>query len=382
MKNYDYVVIGAGSVGSQIFYHLAKSGAGSVLALEQFSPAYSRTAVGGDTRLFRLAYSEGLDYQPILNEALVQWNSLNALTGRSVYERTGCLYIGPADNVYMTSLQENTTVAGVECRPLDRGQVHELYPQHRLHDDDTVLFDPAGGFIRTDLAVQSAIELGRTHGGHVEQFRRILRISRFATGGFVLSTDHEAFHAGDVIIATGAWSAPLLSAPLANLVEVRRSALTWFGTTRPDLFRPSVFPVFKRVTAGIDVYGAPTVDGSQIKVTLAESWPTGPPDAVDQSLQPDERDRVTRAIESGFNFVNSGVVRCDAFPELYTADHAPLIGRDPGTGAYIAVGFSGKGFKMSAGLGSLIACDVLSNNSPVLGFSSPERFFNATSTAA
>jgi hypothetical protein len=37
------------------------------------------------------------------------------------------------------------------------------------------------------------------------------------------------------------------------------------------------------------------------------------------------------------------------FPELYTADHTPLIGRDPGTGAFLALGFSGKGFKMSAG---------------------------------
>lgn len=298
MKSYDYVIVGAGSIGSQVFHHLAASRSGSVLALEQFTPAYSRTAVGGDTRLFRLAYSEGLAYQPILNEALAQWNALNEASGRSVYERTGCLYIGPGDSAYMTSLRENTAAAGVDCIPLDTDDVRRKYPQHRLHDDDTVLYDPAAGFLRTDLAVQTAMAIGRAHGGEVGQYRRILRISRIASGGFVVSTDHEAFHAGDVIIAAGAWSGPFLSEPLADLVEVRRIALTWFGTTKPELFLPSAFPVFKRVTPGIDIFGAPSIDGTQIKVALAESWPTASADAIDQSLQPDERARVTRAVEA------------------------------------------------------------------------------------
>ncbi|MFD5858781.1 FAD-dependent oxidoreductase [Streptomyces chartreusis] len=377
MRSYDHVIVGAGSVGSQIFHHLAASHAGSVLALEQFTPAYSRTAVGGDTRLFRLAYAEGLDYQPILNEALVQWNALNEASGRSVYERTGCHYIGPADSDYMTSLRENTAAAGIDCISLDAGEFSREHPQHRLSPDDTILHDPAGGFLRTDLAVQTAMDLGRAHGGEVEQCRRILRISRFASGGFVLSTDHEAFHAGDVIIAAGAWSAPLLSQPLADLVEVRRIALTWFGTARPDLFSPSAFPVFKRVTPGIDLYGAPSVDGTQIKVTLAESWPAASADSIAQSLQADERDRVTRAVDAGLNFVSPGIVRCDAFPELFTADHVPLIGRDPDTGAYLALGFSGKGFKMSAGIGSLVAREVLAPGSAPLAFASPQRFLSA-----
>lgn len=381
MNSYDFIVVGAGSVGSQIFYHLAKSGAGSVLALEQFTPAYSRTAVGGDTRLFRLAYSEGLKYQPILNESLTQWNELNERTGRKVFEQTGCLYIGSAESSYMSSLRQNTAASGIECLPIDTDQARRDFPQYRLYEEDSILFDPSGGFVRTDLAVQSAVDLGLQHGGDIRQFRKITRISRYASGGFVVSTDHEAFHAGEVIIATGAWSTPLLSDPLADLVEVRRNALTWFGTTNPDLFLPSVFPVFKRVTPGINLYGAPSVDGTQIKVSLAESFPTESPDNIDQGLYPDERDRVTRAVEAGFNFVNSGVVRCDAFPDLYTADHTPLIGRDPGSGAYVALGLSGKGFKMAAGLGALIARDVL-GDAPELRFASPARFFGAPTAAA
>jgi choline dehydrogenase-like flavoprotein len=141
-KSYDYVVIGAGSVGSQILRHLAMLSDGPVLALEQFTPAYSRTAVGGDTRLFRRAYSEGLEYQPILNEALAQWVSLNQLTGRSIYERTGCLYIGSAQSAYMTRLRENAAAAGVECHAIDHRQVRALYPQHRLQATSPEIWSP------------------------------------------------------------------------------------------------------------------------------------------------------------------------------------------------------------------------------------------------
>jgi sarcosine oxidase len=62
------------------------------------------------------------------------------------------------------------------------------------------------------------------------------------------------------------------------------------------------------------------------------------------------------------------------FPELYTADHTPLIGRDPGTGAFLALGFSGKGLKMSAGLGELITRELLEPGGALLTFASPERF--------
>jgi sarcosine oxidase len=380
VNSYDYVVIGAGSVGAHVFSQLARSGAGSVLVVDQYTPAYSRTAVGGDTRLFRMTVPEGSHYHQILMESLVQWESLNDLSGRAVYERTGCLYVGPSDSEYMTGLFTSVAETGVECFDVSPDAMARDYPQYKIYENDVAAFDPVGGFLRTDLAVQSAVSIGVAHGGHVIRYNPVRSIRRYASGGWLVTTADGPVYAGDVIVTAGAWSKNLVSQPLAELLEIRRSVLTWFGTERPDLFTPEVFPVFKRVTPDINIFGAPSTDGTQIKLSLAENMEVADADDLNQSLEPYERARAIRAVEKGFNFVTPDVVRCDAFPDMYTADHKPMIGRDPETGAYLALGLSGKGFKMSAGIGALVAREILNPGASIdaLGFADPARFLTGS----
>jgi sarcosine oxidase len=74
------------------------------------------------------------------------------------------------------------------------------------------------------------------------------------------------------------------------------------------------------------------------------------------------------------------IVRSDSFPDLFTPDRRPLIGSVPGRPrTFLATGFSGKGFKISSGVGSLIARQALGD--PIhpdlegtLGFADPGRF--------
>jgi sarcosine oxidase len=374
VKSVDWVIVGLGSVGSQILRHLAEKNAGTVLGIEQFSPAYTRTAVGGDTRLFRYALPEGPQYHQIISESLDQWNALNERTGRTIYEQTGCLYIGSEKNSYMQGLLSSTTKTGAAAERLSDTDAHR-YPQHRLIDDDIIIYDPLGGFIRTDSAVQSSVALALEAGAEVIKHDPVRKITRSQTGGYTVTTATSVFAAGDVIIAGGSWSGALLSTELRVFTEPRRTALMWFGLSDPDAYTPDRFPVFKRVTEGIDIYGAPATDGAMIKIALSEARVAASPDDVRQSLDADELHRVTRAVAEGFTTVIPDVVRSDAFPELYTADYQPLIGRDPGTGAYLATGFSGKGFKMSSGVGKLVADAITGSSDDGVRFADPARFF-------
>lgn len=374
MKSYDLVVIGLGSIGSQVLRHLAENRAGTVLGIEQFSPGYTRTAVGGDTRLFRNALPEGPQYHQIITESLAQWKALNERTGRSIYQETGCLYIGHEEHSYMQELQDSIAETGAAAERLSEADARQRYPQHRLLEGDIVIHDPHGGFIRTDAAVQSSIALALEAGAEVTKYDPVRKITRSRSGGFMITTATSSVAAGDVIIAGGSWSGAMLSPELRAFTEPRRSALMWFGVSDPDEYTPDRFPVFKRVTSGLDIYGAPATDGTMIKIALAEARRVESPDHVTQSLDEGELDRVTRAVAAGFTSVIPDVVRSDAFPELYTADYQPLIGRDPGTGAYLATGFSGKGFKMSSGIGKLVADVFTGVDDGVLGFADPARF--------
>ena len=60
-KQFDYIVIGVGSMGSSTCYHLAKSGA-TVLGIEQFELVHERGAHSGQSRIVRKAYFEHPDY--------------------------------------------------------------------------------------------------------------------------------------------------------------------------------------------------------------------------------------------------------------------------------------------------------------------------------
>lgn len=57
-KNYDVIVIGAGSMGMAAGYFLAKSGKRTLL-LDSFDPPHNKGSHHGDTRIIRYAYGEG-----------------------------------------------------------------------------------------------------------------------------------------------------------------------------------------------------------------------------------------------------------------------------------------------------------------------------------
>lgn len=61
-------VIGLGTIGSMILWRTSLRTEG-VVGFEQFHPASDNTAVGGDTRMFRMAYREGAEYSALLTES-------------------------------------------------------------------------------------------------------------------------------------------------------------------------------------------------------------------------------------------------------------------------------------------------------------------------
>ena len=70
------------------------------------------------------------------------------------------------------------------------------------------------------------------------------------------------------------------------------------------------------------------------------------------------------------------LVRGFAGPYDITPDWNPIIGRCPGIeGLYLAVGWSGHGFKLSPAVGEVVAAEVTGRTPPVdVGKLRPERF--------
>jgi sarcosine oxidase len=153
--------------------------------------------------------------------------------------------------------------------------------------------------------------------------------------------------------------------------------LTWFVARDGAEFSPEKFPTFSRMYEDRSMYGAPAVDGVTVKATLdGRGKPTPNPDAVPRELTPAEIAETTDTVTEFFPGLYPNIVRTDAFPDLFTKDGHPLLGRiNEGSRIYCATGFSGGGFKNATGFGEIAAYEALRKRSfEGLDFVRPQRF--------
>jgi sarcosine oxidase len=368
-------VIGLGSIGSMALWQASRL-SDSVVGFEAQSPGHARSAVGGDTRLFRMLYRGTPSYYPLLERSRRLWAELEAESGQHVLTRCGGLSIGTADGPYLAHLLETTRLTGADHELLGREAMAERYPQHNLRTDDRAVFDPHGGALRTDRAVTAAVAAAQANGATVLSTTAIEDI-REAGDGVVVSSGDDSWKFENVIISSGGWSQQLMPEYLRAATETQRLFLSWFVAREADEFAPDRFPIFIRISGDRSMYGTPSVDGVTVKATLdGRGGPTPRADAVSRDLTAAEITETTETVAEFLPGLIPNIVRSDAFPDLFTADHHPLLGplrKD--SRIYCATGFSGAGFKMASGFGEIAAMESLRSRSfEGLDFLRPQRF--------
>ncbi|MBT2596976.1 N-methyl-L-tryptophan oxidase [Arthrobacter sp. ISL-72] len=368
-------VIGLGSIGSMALWQASRL-SDSVTGFEAASPAHGRSAVGGDTRLFRMLYRGNPDYYPILERSRSLWAELEAETGQNILTRCGGLSIGTANGPYIPHLLETTRTNGAEHEILSREEMAERYPQHHLRADDIAVYDPHAGALRTDRAVTAAITAAQANGATVHTNTPIDKITETPDGVTITSGD-KSWTFENVIIASGGWSQRLMPDYLKAATQTKRIFLTWFVARHAAEFTPGKFPTFIRISGNRSMYGAPAVDGVTVKATLdGRGTPTPKADAVPRELTTAEITETTETVTEFLPGLYPNIVRSDAFPDLYTKDNNPLLGRpDEASRIYYATGFSGAGFKNATGYGEIAVHEALGKRTFTgLDFVRPPRF--------
>jgi sarcosine oxidase len=374
-------VIGLGSIGSMALWQASRL-SDSVVGFEAQSPGHARSAVGGDTRLFRMLYRGNPSYYPILERARRLWSELETDSGQHILTRCGGLSIGTADGPYLPPLLETTRSTGADHELLSREAMAERYPQHNLRPDDRAVFDPHAGVLRTDRAVTAAVAAAQSNGATVLTNSSIDDI-RETDDGVIVTSGSDSWKFDSVIISSGGWSQRLMPDYLKAVTETWRNYLSWFVARDAAEFSPERFPIFIRISGERSMYGAPSVDGVTVKATLdGRGGPIGGADAVPRELTAAEIAETTETVTEFFPGLIPNIVRSDAFPDLFTADRNPLLGQLRETSRiYCATGFSGAGFKMASAYGEIAANEALNKRAfEGLDFLRPRRFRPPTAT--
>ena len=360
-------VIGGGIIGSWTALHLAEAGVATTL-IEQFPLPHTRGSSHGLSRAFRFLGELELGR---LDYSLDRWQSLEDLSGTSLFVKTGLMNFGPPGDPDLEKYMAVLRDADRPCEWLDSEVIVTRFPMLSYPEEWGAAWDPNGGILiahRCLNAVQSRFLAlgGRIVTGRVESLQH---------EGAGVRTEVRSISTGDVasqsfdraVVCAGPWTGKLLP-QLKGLLSSILTPVTYWRDPTGNHSTAKGFPIiFNARLTGI--YGLPSYEYPGLVKMLFHGGPETDPDTRDRVSFEPYVEKVSRYVRDHLKLLDH---EKPAILEscLYTmsADGNPIIDRLAGNVA-VGCGFSGSGFKHSPATGRMLAALVLEQDDDV-----PEGF--------
>lgn len=362
MQSYDAIVIGAGVIGSSVAYHLARLGARQVLVLD-------RLQIGAGTS----TQSSGIlrtHYSVIENVELAKrsWSVFQDFAGYLGDEDASaglvkCGYLicapeGPKLEPLRQSLAGQERM-GVEVRLLDRDAARELLPIAHFDDAALIGYEPEAGFADAYLVATGFARAARRLGVKIMEGVNVERL--LMEGGKVVGvqTSQGTFHSNTVISTQNIWATDIEQwTGVPTPVKAERHAVLALEGPEAYSFR---MPVFKDLGSPGMLY-CRSYGGNQMLVSEGTVGETlAAPDNEQGDISMDYVVEVGAQVAERFpSFGEAGLASSWTGVYDVTPDWNPVLGRLPDVpGLVVGYGFSGHGFKLSPGVGLVLAQEAL-----------------------
>jgi sarcosine oxidase len=353
-RDYEYIVLGLGGLGSAAAYWLSRQAGADVLGLEQFELGHVRGESQDHSRIIRLSYHTP-GYVELAKQAYAAWDVLEKDSGERVILPTGGLDFAPRMSaIPLESYSESMKAAGVSFEHLDAAEIMRRWPQFHLTDDIHGLYQEQSGIAMAARANAAHQRMAREHGATLADRRPVERI-RSAGGEIDVEAAGVSYRCRRLAIAAGPWSNRALGNFGVELpLEVTQEQVTYFASPRRREFMPDRFPVWIWMDDPC-YYGLPVFGEEGPKA--AQDAGGKPVTADSRSFEPDPqnsqrvRDFLTRYLPGAVG------------PEIYTRtclytltpDRDFVIDAVPQAGGvFVAIG-AGHAFKFASLIGKTLA---------------------------
>jgi sarcosine oxidase len=346
-------VLGLGGIGSAAAYWASRRLGPDVLGVEQFELAHVRGGSEDHSRIIRLSYHTPA-YVELAKGAYAAWEQVEVDSGDQLVLRTGGLDLAPAGaSIGLDDYRASMKAADVEFEELDAGEVMRRWPQWHLDEEVTALFQEQSGIAMASKANAAHRRLARDNGATLVDGSEVVGI-REVDGEVEVVVDGRPVRVGSLIVAAGAWTAPVLAGLGFRLpLEVTLEQVVYVAT--PDLlsFHPSRFPIWIWMDEpsfyGFPVFGEPAVKIAWDRCEVVT-------DPVTRSFEP--RADVNESVAGFATRYLPGAVGPVRIAKtcLYTLtpDRDFIVDRVPGTdNVFTAVG-AGHAFKFASLLGKIL----------------------------
>lgn len=364
-------MVGLGAMGSATLYQLAKRGI-RVVGIDRFDPPHANGSSHGDTRITRRAVGEGDAYAPFVIKSHDIWRELEADTGEQLLTECGTLIMASADQPnshhgkpdFLGKSIRCAEKHGIDHEVLSVNAIRARFPHYRqLRPDDIGYFEPGGGYVFPERCIAAQLRRAEELGAQLMRNTPVESIENHARSAQI-NTASGPVSVEQVVVAAGAWTAPLLGPPFDQLLTVNRQVLHWFELDEPERI-PENCPVaiWMHGPSNTDYfYSFPPRPGENSMKVATEQYRV--------STTADDVDRQVTAKESSAMFddhvknriagVSPRVSKAVACVYTVTPDLGFILDRHPANDRlFVISACSGHGFKHSAGIGDAIA-DVIS----------------------
>ncbi|GAB4578199.1 MAG: N-methyl-L-tryptophan oxidase [Anaerolineales bacterium] len=247
-QSFDVIVLGLGGLGSAALYWLARQKK-QVLGLEQFEIGHGRGGSQDHSRIIRLSYHTP-QYVQLAKQAYAAWAELEADAEERLIIKTGGLDLSPPNaKIPITDYMTSMTLAGVPFEILDASETMRRWPQFRLPDGTTTLFQAESGIATPNKSNAAHLRMAQAHGATLRDNLSITSI-RPLNGEIELEVSWETsnrlhLRCQTLILTPGAWTNQALAYfGLSLPLEVSQEQVTYYATPHAADFTPDRFPVW------------------------------------------------------------------------------------------------------------------------------------------
>ena len=372
-NSYDTVIVGGGVMGCSIQHNLADRGMNRSLLVEK--DVLGSGSTSRSQAILRMHYSNP-------ETALMAWESLKVfrnfeeITGASSgFTKTGYLLAVPEH--YRKPMLENLKMQqqlGIDVDEVDFKFVQDLGLNAYPDEGEAYCWEPLSGFADPYSVTVGYANQSRKLGCEIDMGNEVTAIKLDHGRVVGVKTSTGDVYSDRVVVAAGPWSGPLLNELGLDfgLKTVRHQV---FLLDRGDNVVGRT-PIIGDVTLG---FSARPDIGNVIMVGVGEDEVVGPSEynqSVDTEMliktQSDLAKRIPGVLDATFVGGWSGLF-------TVTPDWHPILSKIDGIeGLYVAVGFSGHGFKLSPMIGQVMGDIILGQTSKSIDISSlgADRFKN------
>ncbi|MDQ3865489.1 MAG: FAD-binding oxidoreductase [Actinomycetota bacterium] len=353
----DVVVVGAGLFGTSVAFQLARRGAGEIVLVERDAPGAGDS--GLSFSMVRRHYSNEVTARLAMRgvDVIRRWDE-EVGTADSGYVRTGYLLI--ADAARVEAVRENVErlrAWGLDTTFVSPAEILALEPQLAPEGIAGGAYEPDGGFADAQKMTLAWFAACVRLGVRVElgcRVRRLLVRDGRVTG---VETDAGAIAASVVVNAAGAWG-PELARTVGVDVPVSLRRLQVAFVLQPADRAQARFTFSSMVT---NLVFRPDRAGLAGVVAYQPEEPLRSRDECRRELDPGYEKAIRTALRERLPaYVDAEWAGGFAGAYDYTPDWNPLLGWAPGTeGLYLALGWSGHGFKLAPAVGEVVADEIL-----------------------